>query len=109
MAIINTWTVRQMDTFVEYEGEPNVVFAVHWSLTGTDGAYTASLGSAIGVSFLPDTIFTPYADITEAQAIAWVHEALGEEAVTEYEATVAQQIADQIDPPVVSPPLPWSV
>jgi len=107
MAIINTWTVRQMDAFVEYEGQPNVIFAIHWTLTGVNGDYTASVDSVTGVSFSEDTVFTPYANISEAQAIDWVQEALGEEAVTEYEATVAQQIADQIDPPVFTPPLPW--
>ena len=33
--------------------------------------------------------------------------ALGPEQVTAYEANVAQQIADQANPPVVTPPLPW--
>jgi len=97
-----------MDTFVEYEGKPNVVVSIHWTLTGVDGDYTASLGGATGVSFLAGAVFTPYSDITEAQAIDWVREVLGEEAVTGYEANVAQQIADQIEPPVLTPPLPWA-
>jgi hypothetical protein len=32
---------------------------------------------------------------------------MGEEVVAGYEANVAQQINDQVAPPVVTPPLPW--
>jgi hypothetical protein len=53
--------------------------------------------------------FTPYEDLTLAQVVGWVQDALGENQVASYEANVAQQIADQIDPPVVAPPLPWVV
>jgi hypothetical protein len=108
MAITNTWSVVQMDAYPEADGEQDVVFNVHWTLTGTDGTYTGSVYGSQGVSINPDAPFTPYADLTEAQVIGWVQDALGEEQVAGYEANVAGQIANQIDPPVVTPPLPWS-
>lgn len=108
MAITNTWGVVQMDAYPEYEGEADVVFIVHWTLTGTDGTYSGSVYGSTGVSLDEGATFTPYADLTEAQVIGWVQTALGAEQVAAYEANVAQQIADQIDPPVVTPPLPWS-
>lgn len=108
MAITNIWAVVQMDAYPEYEGEPDVVFTVHWTLNGTDGTYAGSVYGSSGVMFTEGSTFTPYADLTEAQVIGWVQDALGEEAVTRYEANVAQQIENQINPPVVTPPLPWS-
>ena len=108
MTITNTRGVVQMDAYPEYEGEPDVVFVVHWTLNGTDGAYAGSVYGSVGVSLDEGATFTPYADLTEAQVIGWVQDALGEEQVASYEANVAQQIADQIDPPVVTPPLPWA-
>lgn len=108
MTITNTWAVVQMDAYPEYEGEPDVVFTVHWTLNGTDGTYAGSVYGSVGVSLNEGASFTPYADLTEAQVIGWVQDALGDEQVAAYEANVAQQIADQIDPPVVTPPLPWS-
>ena len=39
--------------------------------------------------------------------MGWVHEAMGEEQVAAYEANVEQQIANDKNPPVVTPPLPW--
>lgn len=107
MTITNTWTVVQMDAYPELDGETDVVFTVHWTLTGTDGTYTGSVYGATGVTVDPDAPFTPYADLTQAQVIGWVQSALGAEQVAAYEANVATQIADQINPPVVAPPLPW--
>ncbi len=108
MTITNTWAVVQMDAYPEYEGEADVVFTVHWTLIGTDETYVGSVYGSVGVSLDEGATFTPYEDLTEAQVIGWVQDALGAEQVAAYEANVAQQIADQIDPPVVTPPLPWS-
>ena len=108
MAITNTWAVVQMDCYPEHGGETDVVFTVHWTLTGTDGTYVGSVYGSVGVSLDEGATFTPYEDLTEAQVVGWVQDALGAEQVASYEANVAQQIADQIDPPVVTPPLPWA-
>lgn len=107
MAITYTWTVIQMDCYPEVDGETDVVFTVHWTLTGTDGTYTGSVYGSQAVSIDPSVPFTPYADLTEAQVIGWVQGAMGAKQVSAYEDSVAGQIANQINPPVVTPPLPW--
>lgn len=108
MTVTNTWAVVQMDAYPEEDGHTDVVFTVHWTLTGTDGTYTGYVYGSQGVSVNPDEPFTPYDQLTEAQVIGWVQAAMGEEQVASYEANVAQQIEDQINPPVVTPPLPWA-
>ena len=108
MAITNTWTVTQMDCYPEAEGETDVVFTVHWTLSGTDGAHTGSVYGTVGVTYEAGTPYTPYADLTQDQVVGWVQAALGEEQVAAYEANVAKQIEDAINPPVATPPLPWS-
>jgi hypothetical protein len=107
MAITNTWDVVQMDAYPELDGETDVVFTVHWTLSATDGTYSGSVYGSVGVNLEEDATFTPYADLTKAQVIGWVKAALGEEKVAVYEASVAQQIVNQITPPVVTPTLPW--
>jgi hypothetical protein len=97
-----------MNAYPELDGETDVVFTVHWTLTGTDGTYVGSVYGSVGVSLDEGATFTPYEDLTLAQVVGWVQDALGEEQVASYEANVAQQIANQINPPVVSPPLPWA-
>jgi hypothetical protein len=108
MAITNTWVINALDCYPEYEGEADVVFTAHWTLNGTDGTYAAGAYGSIGVSLDEDSNFTPFADLTEEQVIGWVQDALGEEQVAALEANVAKQIADQANPPVVSPTLPWA-
>ena len=107
MAVVNTWSVVQLDAYPEFDGNTDVVFTVHWTLNGADGEYTGHVYGSVGVTLNEGGAFTPYADLTEAQVLGWVKEALGEEQVAAYEANVAQQIADQANPPVVSPALPW--
>ena len=109
MAITNTWAVVQMDAYPEFEGNTDVVFTLHWTLNGTDGTYAGSVYGSVGVTLGDGAAFTPYENITEAQAVGWVHDALGEDQVTLCEENVARQIENQTNPPVVTPPLPWSV
>lgn len=108
MTITNSWTVVQMDCYPEEDGETDVVFTVHWTLVGSNGQYQGSVYGSQAVTYEAGTPFTPYADLTEAQVIGWVLSAMGAEQVASYETSVAQQIADQVNPPVVTPPLPWA-
>ncbi len=107
MAVVNTWNVVQMDAYPEFEGETDCVFNVHWTLTGEEDGYTGSVYGSVGVTLDPESPFTPYANLTLEQVVGWVKDALGEETVAAMEANVAQQIQDQINPKVVTPPLPW--
>ena len=109
MATTYTWTVVQMDAYPEYGGEAEVVFNVHWILTGSEAGF---VGAAYGAQFVtldPDASFTPYADLTQEQVIGWVKAAMGADKVTAAEIDVANQINSQIAPTVVAPPLPWAV
>lgn len=108
MTITNTWTVTAMDCYPEHGGQTDVVFTVHWTLSGTDGTYSGSVYGTVVVTYTAGSPYTPYADLTQDQVIGWVQAALGAEQVAAYEANVAAQIADQVNPPVVTPPLPWS-
>lgn len=108
MTITNTWGVVQMDAYPEYEGNTDVVSTVHWTLSATDGTYVGSVYGSVGVTVDAGATFTPYADLTEAQVIGWVQDALGEEKVAAYEASVLAQIELQKNPTVVTPTLPWA-
>lgn len=108
MATTYTWAVTQMDCYSEHEGEQDVVFTVHWTLTGKFLDFTAAVYGSQPVTLSSDTPFTPYADLTENQVLGWVQGAMGQEQIAAYEANVEGQIADFIAPPVVTPPLPWA-
>ena len=82
----------------------DVVITADWRCNGNNGNY---FGTCYGsTSFQPPTgSFTPYDDLTEQQVLDWCY-ANGVDK-TAIEANVTQQINDQIDPPVVTLPLPW--
>jgi len=90
----------------------DVVITADWRCNGIetigtgDDAKTYS-GTCYGsTSFAPPTgSFTPYEDLTEAQVLNWCY-ANGVDK-TAIEANVTAQIENQINPPVVSLPLPW--
>ena len=108
MATTYTWTINAMDCYPQHDGETDVVFTVHWTLNGTDGTYNGSVYGTVGVTYDASAPFTPYADLTQNQVVGWVEAALGAEQVASLEANIATQIAAQANPPVVTPPLPWS-
>jgi len=101
-----TWGVARLDCYPEAAGQTDVVFTVHWTLSATDGTYSGYAYGSIGVP-APTGAFTPYAALTVPEVIGWVQSAMGAEAVASYEASVAAQIEAQINPTVVTPPLPW--
>ena len=106
MTTTYNWTVVQMQAYPEYEGEPDVVFTVHWTLSGTDGTYSGSSYGSVGITLTEGATFTPYADLTLDQVLGWVWANGVDKDATE--AAVAAQIEAQINPTVVTPPLPWS-
>jgi hypothetical protein len=82
----------------------DVVITADWRCNGTDETYS---GTCYGsCSFQPPSgDFTPYEDLTQEQVLNWCY-ANGVDK-TAIEANVTQQINDQINPPVIAPPLPW--
>jgi len=82
----------------------DVVITADWRCNGIQDQYSGTCyGSA---SFAPPSgSFTPYPDLTQDQVLGWCY-ANGVDQ-TAIEANVAAQIADQINPPVIAPPLPW--
>jgi hypothetical protein len=101
-----TWTVSQLDCYPQYDNQTDVVFTVHWQLIGTDGTHTGSVYSTCGVTYKADTPYTPYDQLTKNQVLGWIW-ANGVDK-NSAEAAVQAQIDNQINPPVISPQLPWT-
>jgi len=112
MAINQKWKINQLDCYPTEDGEVDVVFTAHWSLTAEDTfggePVTGYVYGSQGLVHDASGPFTPYADLTEDQVIGWVKEAMGDATVLAHESAVVQQIQDKKNPPVISPPLPWA-
>jgi hypothetical protein len=82
----------------------DVVITADWRCNGSQDQYSGTCyGSASFAA--PSGSFTPYPDLTQEQVLGWCF-ANGVNK-TAIEANVTQQINDQINPPVIAPPLPW--
>ena len=82
----------------------DVVITADWRCNGSQDSYS---GTCYGsCSFAPPTgSFTPYPDLTQEQVLGWCFSnGVNKTAI---EANVTAQIEAQINPPVVSLPLPW--
>ena len=98
------WIIKQL-LVKKTEGElTDVVISANWSCRASDGTYSAVLTGC--TEFAPPSgEFTPYEDLTEAQVLSWCF-ANGVDQ-TAIEANVTLQIENQINPPIIAPPLPW--
>ena len=99
------WLVDQMSCYPQSEGQTDVVFTVYWRCNATDGTYTATQYGSVGVTYVEGSPYTPYADLTLDQVLGWVW--AGGVDKDSVQAALDGSIANQVNPPVVNPPLPW--
>ena len=104
MATTFNWQITAMNCSTT-EQNPDTVIVVHWTCSGTDGTYNGSVYSTCSVP-APTGTFTPYADLTQDQVLGWIWANGVDQASAE--AAVQAQIDNQINPPTISPPLPWT-
>ena len=102
------WQVSSMErTLNDSEsGLEGVVNILHWQVTDLDGEHHGRCYGTVGLEAPDADSFTAYADISEADAIAWAKAAIGDEQVEAYEASVASQI-ELSKNPVSGTGVPW--
>ena len=116
------WTISQLDRTLP----DGVVYTAHWRVSATDGNFSGSVygtQSFDDLLHLPihlvrqglsqpndlysqsfdakdpsDPDFIPYDQLTEAQVVQWVKEAMGADTVAAHEAAVQAQIDAQKNP-----------
>lgn len=99
------WIIERLDCIPQTAEGADFVVTAYWRCNGADGDYTGTAYGSCGFAVEQGPSFTPYDDLTEAQVLGWVWANGVDKDATE--AAVAQQIANQKNPPIVSPPLPW--
>ena len=98
------WIIERLLVKPTEGDKTDVVITADWRCNGSQDQYS---GTCYGsCSFQPPSgLFTPYPDLTQEQVLGWCYaNGVDQKAI---EANVTQQINDQINPPVIAPPLPW--
>ena len=100
--ITYNWNCKTVDVHPQEEGQTDVVYNVHWIVTGVDGDYSVT---NIGTQVVPLSeggTFIPFEDLTNEVVVEWTKEAMGEEQVASIEAGLAGQIEALINPTSVT-------
>ena len=109
MAIEYTWTIPTCEHDIATGG----INVVHWRCTASETVgsgddavtYTASSYGTVGLTPDPSSpAFTPYADVTEAQAQGWVWDSVSQ---ADTESALAANIENQKNPTEASGN-PWA-
>ena len=83
MANTYKWTINALDAKISHDSNDNVINTIHWGYSAVDNDDATKVASSIGThSVVYDANnFTEYADITEANVIAWLEAGLDVEAM----------------------------
>ncbi len=111
MSATITWVIEYMQCKPTEGAYTDVVITAGWRCNGAQsegGAdYAASVYGTCSFSQPAEGgSFTPYDQLTQQQVLGWVWANGVDQAATE--ASVQEQIDNQINPPVIQPPLPWA-
>lgn len=102
------WTISQLEVKPQAGDVQDLVVTVHWRLDGVDGEHSAGVyGTVATKPYEAGAPFVPYDSLTKEIVVGWVEDALGEQ-VQSYKDSIATQIANLINPTIVTPPLPWA-
>jgi hypothetical protein len=88
MAITYTWNCHTVDVYPSEGGEQNVIYNIHWILTGTDSEVDAEGNPYVATVYSTQTVdtsdlsnFVPFDQVTNTIATGWVEAAMGAEEV----------------------------
>ena len=101
MSTTVTWNIANL----ERETADGFVYTAHYTVDVKDDVYSAGAYGSIGFE-RPETLI-PFSDLTEAQVIEWVKEALGPDKVLEIGQALLNQINEQRNPTKAAG-LPWA-
>ena len=110
MATTYKWVISALESYPKNaEGLTDVICIVHWRYQAeqVDGekTYNADVYGTLSVAAPDPANFVPYEDVTYEMVCSWLEAGLDKEAL---EHNLDSQIADQINPKIVTLPLPFS-
>jgi hypothetical protein len=105
---MKNWIINQMDCVPKDGDLTDFVVNVHWTRSAIDTINEKKYGASVyGIqSFSKDEVtnFIPYEDLTYEIVCEWLDSSLD---VEDLDANLDAQIENQINPPIVTLPLPF--
>ena len=94
--IIYNWNCNTVDIYPKDGDYTDVVYNIHYIVTGTDDSVPPISSNRIGTQMLDIkniTDFIPFYELTSEQTVAWTKSTMGEDIVLSIENAIAEQIA----------------
>jgi hypothetical protein len=105
----HSWIIYQLDCHSEYDNKTNVVRDVHWRRCADDGkGNSVELCNSTQINYDKSANFVTFDNLTPAIIANWLENELSAEGVANLDAALDGMIEAKINPPIVSPALPWS-
>ena len=99
------WTINSM--MVTNDIAPDMVTMTTFTLSDEQNGLTGQVSYSLNLLPADPDNYTPYSQVTEAQAIGWTQTAAGADRIASWEAEVQAQIDAQKIPTPQPAPLPW--
>ena len=96
--ITYNWNCKTVDVHPQDGEYTDVVYNVHYYVTGVDGDYSSSVIGTQNVLLSEGGDFIPFEDLTNEIIVEWTKESMGEEKVASIETGIANQIEALINP-----------
>lgn len=111
MATTYTWDCSVVDTYPSHTDDnsvtqSDVVYNVHWRITGDDGTNNATNIGTQTLEVSDISSFTSFDSITHSDMVAWTKAALGTERVSELESSLDARLAELANPTSVTREIP---
>jgi hypothetical protein len=103
MAITYTWNVSTVDTYISHTDDNNVqeddvIYNVHWRLTGDDTTNTASVIGTQSLDVSDLSSFTDFDSVTTSDVEGWVTTAMGSAQVQALKDNISAQLTELATP-----------
>jgi len=100
------WDFRALDCVIgpDSEGNDNIVYSVHWTLTASDGEHHVYTNGNLHVAYEEGSPFIVYEELTQEDVIGWCEEGLDMDAIR---AQLDVQMEEQRTPVNVVLLPPW--
>lgn len=98
------WNFDPLEAYPEKDEMTDVVFLVHWQLTGTRDEYDKTYSNTIiGTQTLPlpEGYFIPFEELTTEIVLQWITEEMGQERIDAMYQSIEQNIDEQINPKTI--------
>jgi hypothetical protein len=105
MAATFTWSITSLDCLPQSPEGPDYVVNANWRCDAAQDGYSTFFLGNCSFPVVQGESFVPYAQLTQQLVLDWCwNSGISKD---EVEATLQIQINNYLNPPIITPPLPW--